>query len=614
MSDIIRLLPDSVANQIAAGEVIQRPASAVKELLENSIDAGATDVTIVIKDAGKSLIQIIDNGCGMSETDVRMAFERHATSKINSADDLFAIQTFGFRGEALASIAAISQVEVKTRKTDEEIGSCLKIEGSKVISHQPCNTSPGTSTAIKSLFFNVPARRKFLKSNNVETKHIFDEFYRVAIANPSISLSLYENNNQKYKLQPANQKVRIANLFGQNYNERLVSVEQETDMIKISGFIGKPEFARKTRGEQFFFVNGRFIKHPYFNHAVENAFEELIPEGAYPSYFIFFKINSKDIDINIHPTKTEVNFTNNQVIYAILKSAIKQSLGKFSLTPTIDFDVEQSFDYTPPPKDYEAKQPEIKVNPDFNPFETSSKEKQKEQFRADRKNLQYWQNLYPDRQVPVEKKNQTEQFNFEQPVENQSKGVESTEIGEKLFQIHGRFIVTTVKSGLMLIDQQPAHERILFEKFIESLDKQVSISQQSLFPQTVEFSASDAEIIKEIRTELKYLGFDIEEFGKNTYVVNGTPADLPKENVKIMIEGVLENYKKNMVDLKIDKRVNLARSLAKSMAIKPGKKLAIEEMQALIAELFKCKVTNVSPSGQRIIVIMGLDELNNKFR
>jgi len=609
MSDLIRLLPDSVANQIAAGEVIQRPASAVKELLENSIDSGATEIKIIIKDAGKTLIQIIDNGCGMSETDARMCFERHATSKIKKVNDLFAIRTMGFRGEALASIAAIAQVELKTKRIEDELATYLVIEGSVVKSQSACSAPNGTSIAIKNLFFNVPARRNFLKSNPIETKHIFDELYRIAIAHPQISFVLYDNNNVRFDLAKANLKQRIANVLSKNYSDKLVPLEQSTDVISISGFIGKPESAKKTRGEQFFFVNNRFIKHPYLNHAVDNAFDELIPEGFHPSYFIFFDINPQKIDINIHPTKTEVNFQDNKVIYNILKSTVKQSLGKFSLTPTIDFNVERSFDYKPPPKDYPVKQPEIKVNPDYNPFDN------KPLTERERSNKENWTKLYQntDNNFSDFPKSQTiETTSSEQQLISKEK--ENIGSCNNLFQLSNRFILANVESGLMLIDKQLAHERILYDKYFEMLKTQKNISQQELFPQTIEFNPSDAELFVELKDEIKLLGFDINEFGPNTFIVNGVPADLPHENVKDLLEGILENYKKNLIENILDKRINLLRSLAKKISVKHWQTLKKEEMQVLVEELFKCSIPETSPSGKRIIKIISIDELSNIFK
>ncbi len=530
VSNIIKLLPDSVANQIAAGEVIQRPASAVKELLENAVDAGATSIELHIKDAGKTLIQVIDNGCGMSAMDARMSFERHATSKIQKADDLFAIRTMGFRGEALASIAAIAQVEMKTRLLEEELGTCLKIEGSKVISEEPCHCKPGTSIAVKNLFFNVPARRNFLKSHTVETRHIIEEFTRVALINFDIEFSFFHNNKIVFKLPKSSFKARIVNIFGKNYDQKLLPVEQETSVVKIKGFIGKPEFAKKTRGEQYFFVNGRFIKHPYLHHAVENAFSELLPNEAYPSYFINIEIDPSEIDINIHPTKTEVNFKDARYIYAVMHSAVKQSIGKHSLTPTIDFDIDPSIDilFQNQPKG-EVKQPEIKTNPDYNPFKQGSSS---QTFRPPKPKIDpNWQKLYEEHYNNEE--------NISVPQAEPEKEEEDIFNTQGFFQVHNKYIVTNVRSGLMLIDQQKAHERILYEEFLDKLENVKFSSQQQLFPVTLQFSAGDAEIIRSLSEELKSLGFIFEPIGANGFVFQGIPEGMESSQIEDVIENIL---------------------------------------------------------------------------
>jgi len=612
MPDIIRLLPDSVANQIAAGEVIQRPASAVKELLENSIDSGADEIKLVIKDAGKQLIQVIDNGCGMSETDARMCFERHATSKITSADDLFAIKTLGFRGEALASMAAIAQLEMKTKKVEEELGTCIIVEGSNVKSQELCASQDGTSISIKNLFYNVPARRKFLKTNTTELRHIIEEFQRVALVNPEIKFLFYNENRQLFLLTKSNLKQRIVSLLGPAYNNRLVPVDQKSNIINISGFIGKPEFARKTRGEQYFFVNGRFIKHPYLNHAVDNAFRELIPNDAYPTYFIYFSIDPKEIDINIHPTKTEINFQNNQVIYAMLSSAIKQALGKFNIVQSIDFDSDPGTGINFTSKNSHAQPPSIKIDPTYNPFEAN---KDKGSFQPPEKaKVSGWEKLYTD--TPGKELLNKETLDIDAGIEktkvDQSGFDEAIENGI-VFQLHNKYIVTNVRSGLLVIDQHRAHERILFEEFINILEKGKGMSQQQLFPSTIQFSAGDAEILLSIMNELKVLGFDIEEFGKNSFIVNGTPSDLNNSSAKDVLESIIENFKKNLQDINTDKKVNLARSMAVNMAIGYGKKLEQEELTSMIDRLFACKVPDVSPDGKPTVRILTIDELNQMF-
>ena len=620
MPDIIRLLPDNVANQIAAGEVIQRPASAVKELLENAIDSGATHIKLIIKDSGKTLIQIIDNGCGMSETDARLSFERHATSKIKEASDLFNIRTMGFRGEALASVAAIAQIELKTRRIGDETGTTIIIEGTEVKSQETCQCAEGTSVSIKNLFFNVPARRNFLKSNTVETNHILDEFHRVALAFPSISFEMYHNNNEVYHLLSSPLKQRIINIFGNNFNQRLIPIIQESGICNISGFIGKPESAKKTRGEQFFFVNNRFIKHPYLNHAVVSAFEELLPANSFPAYFIFIEIDSKEIDINIHPTKTEIKFQDDKSIYAIMKSAVKMALGKFSISPTLDFNVEKSFDILPLKKGETVNPPLIKINPNYNPFNINNKEKKTysspTQSLINNTNRDNWEKLYPNQQ-DIAKNDTKEIIQQEEPVQqiihpDWENNIHQTK--KQYIQLHSAYIVTQVKSGIMLIDQQLAHERILFEHFSELMENRDSQPlQQQLFPQVIEFSQSDAALIKEIIEDIKILGFDIDEFGSDSFVVNGTPTDIKDGNVKQILEGFLENYKQSKSVI-MDKNTIIAKALAKNMSIKHGKQLHAEEMSSLIDSLFACKLPYSSTEGKPTITIITMDELEKRFK
>ena len=613
MPDIIHLLPDSVANQIAAGEVVQRPSSAVKELMENAIDAGATNIQLIIKDAGKTLIQVIDNGKGMSETDARLAFERHATSKIQSANDLFSIKTMGFRGEALASIAAIAQIELKTKLQDQTLGTQIIIEGSELKNQEVCQFSFGTSIAVKNLFFNVPARRNFLKSDILEFNHICEEFIRLAIINPSISFSLHHNNKLIYQLDKSIQKQRIVNILGKAYNEKLIPVNQETNIVKFSGFIGKPEFAKKTRGEQYFFVNNRFFKHAYFYHAIENAFQELLPEKAFPTYFINFEIDPKEIDINIHPTKTEIKFLDEKTIYALLRYAVKQSIGKFNLSPTLDFEVEQSLTLNPPPKNYEFKPPVIKINPEFNPFDKKNSFSYHSKPQTDREisNQHNWEKLYEESKSQV-------LFKRESIDENEEAEIKNTETENNssatFFQLQNKYIVSSIKSGLLVIDQQRASERILFEEFTESISNKANYSQQQLFPQTIVFTHTDAELIKELKTDLYHLGFDINEFGLNTFIVNGCPAEWVNENPQHIIEGMLENFKRNLSDLKVDSKINLALSMAKNMAVKYGKKLEKEEIHNLIDKLFACRLPYHSPSGKKILYTITMDEISEKLK
>lgn len=609
MSDIIRLLPDSVANQIAAGEVIQRPASAVKELLENAIDAGSRNIELIIKDSGKTLIQVIDNGCGMSPTDARMSFERHATSKIKSADDLFKIKTLGFRGEALASIAAIAQVEVKTRRLEDELGTQLITEGSVVKSQQACACQAGTSFMVKNLFFNVPARRNFLKSDPAELRHIIDEFQRVALVHPDIAFSFINNGKPLFQLPVSGLKQRIANVMGTGNLEKLIPVNQDTDVVRISGFIGKPESSRRTKGEQFFFANNRYIRHPYLNHAVEEAFSDLIPEGNYPSYFIYLEVETSQIDINIHPTKTEVNFQEHQSIYAILKSAVRASLGKYSISSTFDFDLNPMFDFGVP-GNKQVVIPGVDVNPEFNPFVKNPQP----ELRLSSGNYSrppsgdQWEKLYSD----LKRESNDPDYSGHTLTFKADFGTDNRE-ETGFMQFLNKYIVSKVKSGIMLIDQQAAHERILFEQYLARMEQKRSLTQQQLFPETVKLSASDAELVTELLPEISLLGFLIEPFGPNTFIVNGTPADFPDENLQVLIESILENYKNNQLGLKLDRKNNLARAMARNMSVKHGKALSVDEMQALVDDLFACSVPNVSPSGKVITTLISTDEIEKRF-
>lgn len=614
MSDIIQLLPESVANQIAAGEVVQRPASAVKELMENAIDAGANKIQLILKDAGKALIQVIDNGCGMSVTDARMCFERHATSKVRKAEDLFAIRTMGFRGEAMASIAAIAQVEMKTRRHEDELGTLIEIEGSTVTKQEPVATSEGTSICIKNLFYNTPARRNFLKSNPAEMRHILDEFQRISLANPAIAFSLHHDGMEIFRLPSSALKQRIVHLFGNNYNERLIPVEEDTTIINLKGFIGKPQFAKKTRGEQFFFVNNRFIKDAYLNHAVNKAYEELLAEENFPLYVLFIDIDPAKIDVNVHPTKTEIKYLDEKSIYAIIHSAVKRSLGRFNISPTIDFDQETAFSNMISPKALdEIIPPSISFNPDFNPF---SEEKVPERgFTAYRntegsreQSTKNWGSLYE-----IVDHQEAEQVTMELP----GNGPEDkyAPVQKQLMQLHNKYIISQIKSGLMLIDQQAAHERILYERFSLHLEDRKGASQQSLFPQTVTLSPNDYELAKSLLDDIKSLGFEVREFGKNTLVIEGIPVDLGSNQINEtqLFEHLIEGFKNSQQELKLDKRDALARSMARNSAIKSGVVLGQEEMNMLIEQLFACKAPNFSISGKPVIQTMSLTELDKKF-
>ncbi|WP_426670340.1 DNA mismatch repair endonuclease MutL [Mucilaginibacter sp. McL0603] len=617
MPDIIQLLPDSVANQIAAGEVVQRPASAVKELVENAIDAGADKIQLILKDAGKSLIQVIDNGCGMSLTDARMSFERHATSKIRKAEDLFAIRTMGFRGEAMASIAAIAHVELKTRRHEDELGTCIIIEGSEVLSQQACSANTGTAISVKNLFYNTPARRNFLKGNPVEMRHIVDEFQRVALANPNIFFTMHHDGQEVYHLPATALKQRIVHLFGNTYNQRLVPVEEDTSIIRLHGYVGKPEFARKTRGEQFFFVNNRFIRDAYLNHAVLTAFEELLPDESYPLYVLFIEIDPSKIDINVHPTKTEIKYQDERSIYAIIRSAVKRALGKYNITPTLDFDQENSIGHLITSKPLEQiVQPTIAFNPDFNPFAAEVKKADREiSFRQNAGEHQRtaipqnWDTLY---EISKREEQAQQEMHTESTISVQEQEV-SKSSERQLFQIHGRYILSQIKSGFMLISQQSAHERILYERFLQQLDNHSGTSQQSLFPQSVTLQSSDFELLKELLPDIRALGFDIREFGKNTVVVEGIPADLSNVAEHTLLEHLLEGFKNNLAILKLDKRDNLARSLARNGAIKTGTKLSLEEMNLLIDQLFACQMPNLALNGKPVISTFTLNELAERF-
>lgn len=613
MSDIIQLLPDSVANQIAAGEVIQRPASVVKELVENALDSGADEITIHIKDAGKTLIKISDNGCGMSPTDARMAFERHATSKILSANDLFCIRTMGFRGEALASVAAIADVELRTKRTEDEVGTLLHIVGSEVKKQEPVACNNGTTLEIKNLFFNVPARRKFLKSNTTELKHIINEIQRIAIPNPEIQLSFFHNYSPLYELARTNYRKRIVDIFGKSINQSLVPVEEDTSLVKITGFTGQPKFARKTMGEQFFFVNKRYMRHPYFHKAVMQAYEKLLPADSYPSYFLFLDLDPGGIDINVHPTKTEIKFENDRAIWQIVHAAVRESLGKHNVVPSIDFDQSGSIDIPVADKrNSDGSFPEIKVDPDYNPFDQqkSSSAGNWSSGSFEKQDTKHWEDLYAG--AGSERDAQPE-ISFGENTREETHRKEERYSGKKVLQLKQKYILTPVKSGLMVIDQKRAHERILFEKFMEVLKSDSVASQQQLFPQTIELNASDAALLKDILDDLLALGFDIREFGKNTFVVNGTPGVLDVASPEIIVEKLLEEYKNSPVDAHAKAKEQVAISLAKASALDYGTDLEQEEIDHLIDNLFACATPNYSPEGKKVLTIQPLDDIEKMF-
>ena len=599
--DIIKLLPDSVANQIAAGEVIQRPASVVKELMENALDAGATQIDLYVKDAGRTMICVIDNGCGMSETDARLCFERHATSKIKKAEDLFSIRTMGFRGEALASITAVAQVELMTRRKEDEFGTKILIEGSVVKEQLPKPMSVGTNFTVKNLFFNIPARRNFLKSNEVEMRHITDEFFRVAMMNPEVGFSLINNDKEVYHLPKGNLKQRIVGLCGKDYDKKILHVQQETETASINGFIVKPEFLRKTRGEQYFFVNKRFIKHTYLHHAIENAYQELIPKDCFPGYFINIEIDPKEIDINIHPTKTEVNFQDVKLVYAILHSAVRKSIGQNNLAPLLDFDVNPNMgiDFGEASRmDRPIIEPKIEYNPDFNPFKVNP------QPRVSSGN---WRIMYEDSNDTIAS-NINKISNFDE-----TPTIANVDNKNLYIQLQQTYIITTVKSGLLVVDQHLAHKRVLYEKYLKEMENNVEASQQELFPQHITLSANDASLLREIKNDLEKIGFRIQQMNNVTFVINGTPADSKSNDAVSLLEKILDMYKTNLVDLKLDKKLNLANSLASQLAIKSGQTLNAIEMQDLIDRLFACAVSEVSPDGKRIYTILNVNELKTRL-
>lgn len=612
MPDIIRLLPDSLANQIAAGEVVQRPASAIKELLENSIDAGATDIKVIIKEAGKTLMQVMDNGKGMSATDARMSLERHATSKISKSEDLFSIRTMGFRGEALASMAAVAQLEIKTRQPDAELGTLLYVEASEVKKQEPVACEPGTSICIKNLFYNVPARRNFLKSNGVEMKHITDEFQRVALANPEVAFSLYQNDLETYNLPAGKLSQRIVNLFGKNYKEQLASCHEEAGEISIHGYIGKPEFAKKTRGEQFFFVNKRFVRSNYLNHAVMNAFEGLLPDGSFPFYVLFIEIDPVHVDVNVHPTKTEIKFDDERTVYAIVRAAAKQALATHNITPALDFSAD------------------INLGSKMNFSRETIKDKNYSQFRntgnsdLQKSNQEHWEKLFHEhpgkgsmnrdieREEPADAGSMTLTFESNLNTKSESE-VMAAEHKKSIFQLHQKYIITQVKSGMMVVDQQAAHERILFEKYMGCLKSSKGASQQTLFPQTLSLNPGDHSLVMEMEEELRALGFLVEPFGKNDIIIKGMPAEIGAANEKEIFEGLIEQFKRNKSELSIPRKENLARALAKRTALKYGTRLSEDEMSGLIDQLFACDSPNYAPNGQVTFYILELNKIDNFF-
>jgi len=625
MADVINLLSDAIANQIAAGEVVQRPASVVKELLENAVDAGSTEVRLYIKDGGHTLIQVVDNGCGMTETDARMSFERHATSKIKTADDLFHIRTMGFRGEALASIAAVAQVEMKTRRKPDETGTYISIEGSKLITQEVCSTPAGTSFSVKNLFFNVPARRNFLKSPPVEMKHILDEFQRVALANPDIFFTLQHNQTEIYHLPSSNLRQRIVNIFGKNNNDKIIPIDEDTELVKIFGFVGKPEFSKKTRGEQMFFVNNRFVKSGYLHHAVMMAYEDLLPKEHFPFYAIYLDIDASKIDVNVHPTKQEIKFEDEKLIYQLIRVAVRHALGQFTITPLLDFDPSSNIDNRLKTESSHFAQniTNERYLEDQPSYKSSSSV-----YKTSSENLKNWQSLYeeltPNQDFfSIESQSQ---FGNENPksitIQSNIEVSDDAAIISKNgfnkhhkepYQIHNTYIVSHIKSGFLLIDQQFAHERILYERFLNSIGSQNIGTQKQLFPKAVTLNAADAEVLRYIVTEVEELGIEIQEIEDNQFVIHGLPAD-QKEGVdeQALIESLVEQFKYNL-DLNISLKDCIAKSMAKSASIKRGQSLSIKEMNALIDQLFACEIPYKSPNGHHCFITYDLEDLKKQF-
>lgn len=608
MSGIINLLPDSLANQIAAGEVIQRPASVVKELLENALDAQATMVQLIIRDSGKTLIQIVDDGIGMTDTDARLCFERHATSKITKSEDLFNIKSFGFRGEALASIAAVAHVELKTRHRSEDLGTQVVVEGSKVKKQEPCQVPAGTSFTVRNLFFNVPARRKFLKSDPVELRHILEEFIHVALPNPEVHFTVHHNDNELYHFPASNLRQRIINYFGKNVNEKIVPVSEETEFVKISGYVGKPDFIKKSRSDQYLFVNRRFIKSNYINHAIKLAYENLIPTDQYPFFVLMLDMDPALIDVNIHPTKQEVKFENERLIYNYVRVAIKHALGKYSIMPAIDFDgVNNDFlDIATGMEGGGTRSSRIETMTSASGGQGRAQPSRAEKDR--------WSDFYRDINQAAQNTTQPKAITLSSDWSNENPEEIHPEGNKKhSFQVHDSFIIAPIKSGLIVIEQQAAHERILYEQYLRQLVNHKVVAQKSLFPETVQIDPKNAKILDTLLEQLQFIGFGIEKIGMSSYLINSVPSEGFSGEATDFIESFIHTYASN-TEIQISIKENIARSLAVHSSIKKGKKLSDDEIVALIDQLFACEMPYKSPSGHKCFITFGFNELMNRFK
>ena len=608
MSDIIQLLPDSVANQIAAGEVIQRPASVIKELVENAVDAGAKNINVLVVDAGRTSIQVIDDGKGMSETDARLSFERHATSKIRSAEDLFSLHTMGFRGEALASVAAVAQIELKTRQASDEIGTLLSISGSKFTGQEPCSCPVGSNFSIENLFYNVPARRKFLKSNSTELNNIITAFERIALVYPDISFTLHSNGTEMFNLKAGVLRQRIIDIFGKRLNQDLLSVKVDTSMCKIAGYVGKPESARKKGGHQYFFVNGRYMKHPYFSKAVMNAFDRLVPMGEQVPYFIYFDINAEDIDVNIHPTKTEIKFENEQAIWQILSASVRESVGMFNDVPSIDFDTQGRPDIPVYNPENNVAAPKVQFNPTYNPFNTGTS------AQPQTKSVDKWESLYNGLKSQASQDTDLFTSKMTQPSQDQDNAPTENIIAEKSpahYQYKGCYIMTAVKSGLMIVDQHRAHVRILYDKYLEQMNNKDVPSQKILFPESIHLSATEDVTFNKIEPEMVKLGFEITALGGGSYAINAIPSGIEGLKVVELVHDIIVSAQERVGDITEETNRSLALTLARNASIPFGQVLSNDEMENIFNSLFASSNPNYTPDGKNILCILKQSEIEH---